>query len=285
MKPAKSRGFFRSSEDSHGGGESPLPFFEVKGALSVQPAVFEYEEEDSTNARARVLLTQGCIPYRGLIRAKKQYQGRGRKGRRWCSPVGGLWMTYVLRPSVSHSRWGLYPLLAGVAVHQAICETCQIQIDLKWPNDLLWRRRKLGGILCEGVYPHVLIGIGINGRIHWASEEHEQMRQEPIDLYTATDGAFDASDSRLGGLALAIGKAIEEWDEMLTHSAAAVRKTWSRLSSTLGQTVIIQQGRAQWEGVARALDDEGALLVEKSDGAMTPVRAGDVSLRLTEREI
>src|SRR5687767_11121726 len=101
------------------------------------------------------------------IIAREQTRGRGRLDRSWHSPKdAGLYLSIVLRPKFELPRWPLINLAAALAVHDAILRTCDLKVDIKWPNDVCVRDRKLCGILAEMVETEIgtaaIIGIGIN---------------------------------------------------------------------------------------------------------------------------
>ena len=123
---------------------------------------------ESTMDAARTLAEQGAADGTVVV-ADEQARGRGTKGRLWLSPPGvGLYMTYILRPGEEERPdLVLLPFAAGVAVQEALTALGVSDTRLKWPNDLVARRRKLGGILCESAYQQgrpgfALIGVGLN---------------------------------------------------------------------------------------------------------------------------
>src|SRR5687767_1387581 len=101
------------------------------------------------------------------IIAREQTRGRGRLDRSWHSPKdAGLYLSLVLRPQFELARWPLINLAAALAVHDAIFRTCDLKVDIKWPNDICADDRKLCGILAETVETEIgvaaIVGIGIN---------------------------------------------------------------------------------------------------------------------------
>lgn len=100
-----------------------------------------------------------------VVSAKKQTAGRGRVGRVWESPLGGLWFSLVWPMALPPERFLGVPLAIGLSLRRAIDEACGVRCSLKWPNDLLIRERKVCGILCEmesREIPALVIGVGIN---------------------------------------------------------------------------------------------------------------------------
>jgi BirA family biotin operon repressor/biotin-[acetyl-CoA-carboxylase] ligase len=131
-------------------------------------------QTDSTNAEAERLLRRGEVaPF--LVSADVQTAGRGRDGRQWHSPAGGSWMTAAIPLIQPPERYQPFPLVAGLAAHDAICRTaedfgCPLPADalrIKWPNDLLLAEQKVCGVLCQTAatgseITHLLAGVGVN---------------------------------------------------------------------------------------------------------------------------
>ena len=190
-----------------------------------------------------------------VILAESQSAGRGRRDRSWVSSVGGLYFTAVLRPS---SRPGLIPLMAGVAVAEAIRRLTGLGAELKWPNDILMGRRKVAGVLAETVWRgdealHTLLGIGLNIN-NILPEDLPQATTLSKELGHEVD-----AESLLSELLGEIGV----WSERLDESLDRVLDAWRDLSATLGRKVdVIDSTGERIKGVAVDVDLDGALLVD-----------------------
>lgn len=189
-------------------------------------------------------------------------------------------MTRVLAPGVSETLWSLYPLLAGIAVVGAIEEVVGVQAQLKWPNDVLWKDRKLGGILCEGVRGHILIGLGINVRIGW--KELATPGFDPVDLEAAAGGLRASSRRVIGDLADGINWQIDHWCPILQENRARILNQWRLHCCVLGKRVRIMTGDDCFDGVACDIAEDGALMVKMANGRLRRLYSGDVSLRLRD---
>ena len=169
------------------------------------------------------------MPLGSVVVADHQTAGRGRHGRTWEAPSGsGLFVTFVLEPSP------VVVFAAGVAA----AEACRAGVQLKWPNDLILRDRKLGGILAEIRNEHALVGIGIN--LTWAPFGAAMLGEDRdvlLDRLMPLVRRWTASDSD------------------------AVIQRWRELSWTLGQTVRVELGGEVIEGLAEDIAADGALLV------------------------
>ena len=143
----------------------PIPQGETEFLIGRQ--LLRFAEVDSTNDVARELLARGKLGHGSVILAERQRQGRGRRGRNWESPDGGLWFSVVLFPEISIAELAKISLVSALAVAGALRRFVPSGIGVKWPNDVLLNRRKAAGILLEmkGEFDkieYVIIGIGIN---------------------------------------------------------------------------------------------------------------------------
>src|SRR5256712_5252168 len=126
--------------------------------------VMVHESVRSTNDEAGTLAQQGASEGTTVI-ARIQTGGRGRRGRAWLSPAGGLWLSVVLRPKVALEQWPLVGLAASAGAADAVREVARLQARVKWPNDLLIEERKLGGVLIETGGTAAIAGIRINANV------------------------------------------------------------------------------------------------------------------------
>lgn len=239
-------------------------------------------EVDSTNTR----LQEAPAPRPGEARvlfAEIQHAGRGRRGRSWLAPFGSG-LTFSVAWTFADTPPGLpaLGLALGVAVAEALRGLGAQGVGLKWPNDIVWLRRKLGGLLLQlrsetGGPATVVAGLGINLAL-------------PIDARAALAGAgaFPVTDlnEAMGGqppgrneLAGVLAAALlASLDEFATAGFAPFASRWSALDALAGEPVRLVQAETTVDGVARGADAEGALLVEVA-GRVQRFHSGDVSLR------
>jgi BirA family biotin operon repressor/biotin-[acetyl-CoA-carboxylase] ligase len=236
----------------------------------------------STNDDARALLdgarTDGAAP---VVLAEAQASGRGRRGRPWQSPVASnVYLTQVeALPGGPESARGL-SLVVGVAVAEALERLHDLDVSLKWPNDLLVRRRKLGGILVElamaGGRLHALIGIGINVRI--PAYVARRIDQPWTDL--ASEAGSAASRNEIAAAVIgSVGAAVEAFRG--SGFDARTRARWQARDPFFGLPVMITSADDVMEGIARGIDRDGELLVDTPTGRRS-IGAGEVSIRLLE---
>lgn len=224
----------------------------------------------STNDLLRSLAQRGAREGT-VVLAREQTGGRGRMGRTWASPPGGLWLSILLRPDDPFDpRVGL---AAAVGVAAALRRVSGAEVGLKWPNDLVLHGRKVGGVLVESVPPWAVVGIGVNVNVDRALLPAE-IRAVAISLAEAVGAEVDIEEVLRAVLA--------EVDEAYAAYRAGriddVLARWRDLSVTLGQPVRVQSGERFIEGIALDIDADGALLVGGPDRVPTRVVGGDVTV-------
>jgi len=229
----------------------------------------------STNDRARALAREGA-PEWTLVAADEQTGGRGREGRRWVSPRGGLYVSLVLRPRFP--RVALVPLAAGVAVAETMREH-GVAAELKWPNDVLVEGRKLGGILGEassgasGV-EWLILGIGVN-----VSAGVAELGEDVAPRATSI-GAHHAAPLGVEEVGAGVLARLRHWYDALLIQPDSVVGAWRDLAVPWwGELAEVRTGEGVLLGVMRDVDEEGALIVETPGGGSRRVLSGEV-LRL-----
>lgn len=238
-----------------------------------------YEHEvSSTNEVAHSLARQGN-PEGIVVIAERQTRGRGRLGRSWFSTPGkGLTLSVLLRPPIPPTRAPQLTLVTAAALAAGLRSETGIPVRLKWPNDLRIGGRKTGGILTEmaatgRTIDHVVIGIGLNVNQDPAGFP-EEIRHMAVSLAEAAGGPMP----RQRILDAVIDSLDHSYARYLSDGFEPVREIWESLSDMIGQEVTVREHERVVSGRARGIDDEGFLLVEASDGTISRVVSGDVSL-------
>lgn len=129
-------------------------------------AIYHFSRVESTNKIAFSLAEKGEREGT-VILADEQFGGEGRRGRRWFSPLGGLWLSTILRPALPPEHTFIYPLMGAVAVAKAIKRLCSSCVYIHWPNDVMIRERKVGGAMCKikrekEKVKFIILGVGVN---------------------------------------------------------------------------------------------------------------------------
>lgn len=239
-----------------------------------------YDTIDSTNTRAK-LLAQHNAPQGTVLVASAQTGGRGRLGRSFSSPQGmGVYLSVILRPQCPPDSLMHLTCAAAVAMCRAVQNVSGICPGIKWTNDLVIGRQKLGGILTElsvnpktGLVDFAIVGIGINCR-QKKEDFPNQLREMAVSLSMAAN-----ADISPAPLAASMIDALYEMQQTLLSEKASIMDAYRKNCITLGQDIqVIRPGQIQ-QGNAIALDDEGGLIVKLSDGSSQVVTSGEVSIR------
>ena len=231
---------------------------------------------DSTNLWIKRLAKEGA-PEGTLALAEFQSAGRGRLGRSWEVPEGtSVMMSILLRPKFEPQYAPTLTLVMGMAVAKAV-KTLGFDVSIKWPNDVVVSHKKICGILTEmgvrdGKIDYAVIGVGINVNIR---EFPEEMADKATSLYLESGKEFDRS--QIPGLVM---EAFEEYYEKFaaTCDLSGLKEEYESILANYNQPVRVL-AKEPYEGVARGITDGGELLVEKTDGTIVAVSAGEVSVR------
>ena len=253
--------------------------FEIKETIGTE--IFGHEiyfkpEVDSTNIWARALAGQGAGEGTVVI-AESQSRGKGRLGRSWASAPGlGLWFSIILRPRLSVMDLSGINILTATAVAKAIFNVTGVQARIKWPNDLTFENRKLGGILTEingemERIHYMVLGIGLN------------INHMPADFPGELSGKA-TSLRMIMGEEVSRSKVLQEFLRIFEKSyvsfSAALEeavKYATLYSASIGKVIKIDQGFGRViAGEAIGLAADGSLLVRETTGALTRVHSGDI---------
>ena len=232
-------------------------------------------ETDSTNLWIKRLAKEGASEGT-LALAEFQSAGRGRLGRSWEVPEGtSVMMSILLRPKFEPQYAPTLTLVMGMAVAKAV-KNLGFDVSIKWPNDVVVSHKKICGILTEmgvrdGKIDYAVIGVGINVNIR---EFPEEMADKATSLYLESGREFDRS--QIPGLVM---EAFEEYYEKFaaTCDLSGLKEEYESILANYDQPVRVL-AKEPYEGVARGITDGGELLVEKTDGTIVAVSAGEVSV-------
>ena len=233
-------------------------------------------ETDSTNLWIKRLAKEGASEGT-LALAEFQSAGRGRLGRSWEVPEGtSVMMSILLRPKFEPQYAPTLTLVMGMAVAKAV-KSLGFDVSIKWPNDVVVSHKKICGILTEmgvrdGKIDYAVIGVGINVNIR---EFPDEMADKATSLYLESGKEFDRS--QIPGLVM---EAFEEYYEKFaaTCDLSGLKEEYESILANYNQPVRVL-AKEPYEGVARGITDGGELLVEKTDGTIVAVSAGEVSVR------
>lgn len=231
---------------------------------------------DSTNAEAFRLAPHLSGP--AWIMARRQEAGRGRRGRAWADPPGNFAATLVLRPDGSPADVALLSFVAALALHEAVIRLCgpQVNIALKWPNDVLLNGGKLSGILLEsagsgGRVTALAIGIGVNLAAAPDATAVEPGAVRPVSLLAET-GMKVTPDEFLDALAVAFD---QWWRQLPAYGFAPIRAAWLARAARLGETITARTGTTETTGRFEGIDEAGALILITPRGRQA-IQAADI---------
>ncbi len=240
--------------------------------------VVHVAETGSTNSEAMRLAGEGAASGTWVI-ADRQTAGRGRSGRAWQSPPGNFFASLVLRDVFPLDKAAQLALVSGVAVHAAVERALggarNTVLELKWPNDVLLERRKVGGILVESSVAGrdqgalAVIGVGLN------LAHHPDLPDRPATNLSD----HGASIAPLNFLPLLDGT-MQEWISNWASGAGfqSVREAWLARSLPPGAGLMVHSGQGMVTGTFAGLDADGALLITLPSGALQTITFGDVML-------
>ncbi|MBA7541511.1 Bifunctional ligase/repressor BirA [subsurface metagenome] len=254
---------------------------EIQRGLStnyVGKKIYYFPELKSTNimAKEKALHRAEGIDEGTLIIAERQSAGKGRLGREWFSPVGGIWFSIILYPQLSPSYISRITLMTAVAVVKAIKTCTQIKSQIKWPNDILINEKKVCGILTEmsaelDIINWVVVGIGINVNI-----DH---REFPEDIQKNTISLKETSGKEISRVKLAqtFLQEFEKYYEILKgREFSSILKEWKLYSHTLGKKIKVDMGEKIITGEAMDINESGALILKKEDGELLEIISGTI---------
>ena len=238
-----------------------------------------FPELDSTNDRLKIMARQGA-PHGTVLIADRQTGGHGRRGRSFLSPEGvGIYMSMLLRPHCAPTELMHLTCATAVAMCEAVETAAGFRPGIKWTNDLVFGKRKLGGILTElGLSPQgrvdfVIIGIGIN----CCQQEQDfdpSIRRIAGSLSMISGGPTDRS-----AVAAAMMESLQRMDSVLLSGKQALLDIYRKDCITVGQDISLVRGDEIRHGHALDVDEEGALIVRFPDGHTEAVSSGEVSVR------
>ena len=243
----------------------------------VGQSVVYYPSVGSTNDVAKVLAAQKA-PEGTLVIADEQTAGKGRLGRRWLAPAGtSLLLSLLFYPDLAPRQVMRLTALCALATVEGVRAVTGLTPRLKWPNDILIRHKKAGGILTEvGVtgerLDYAVVGLGLNVNI--ASSQMDELAATATSLSEALGREVPRVP-----LLRVILEGIEERYQRL-QAGWSPHEEWAAHLVTLGQEVRVATPWGAEEGLAEAVDEDGALLLRRDDGSLARIATGDVTLRI-----
>lgn len=240
--------------------------------------VLYLDETDSTNVQAKKR-GEAEGKHGTLIVSDRQTAGKGRRGRGWDSPSGAsIYMSILLRPDILPDKAPMLTLVMALAVVRAVREITGEEAGIKWPNDIVLNKKKICGILTEmsaeiDYINHVVIGVGINVN---TEDFPEEIKKTATSIFIETGKKWKRSEFIAAAM-----KYFEEYYEIFlkTQNLKMLQEIYNGFLVNKDAQVRVLEPGNEFDGCALGINETGELLVRKSDGEITKIYAGEVSVR------
>lgn len=239
---------------------------------------FYFDSTDSTQNQALKMAEE---PERNgaIIVAEKQTGGKGRSGRKWISPKGGIWFSVILRPKFDISMTTLFPIASALALSLALEKTFKISPELKWPNDLTIKGKKLAGMLVDASLEsnrieNLVLGVGINFDVDIKQIE-KNLKGTPNFYGVATLNEQKIKIRPIELVQTFLTELEKIYKLLNTKQTKKIISEWTKRSSTIGKNVKINTVEGEIKGKAIRIDEDGALVVSNNKNT-NRIIAGDV---------
>ena len=241
--------------------------------------LYVFDEVKSTNTVAKFLAMNGAENGTVVI-SEKQTDAKGRSGKAWASPIGGIWLSLIVKPNVDYSKLPMITIGTGVAVAKAMERTGITSAEIKWPNDIIIHDKKVCGILTEAVttfntIDSVIIGVGIDANI--------DIEDFPEELQDGTTTLADELGRKEDENVL-IRLFLEEFEKIAETfnegDYESILKDWRKRSYSVGKIVEVREPfNKNFDAYVVGIGREGALIVEKIDGTLEKVISGECIIK------
>ena len=241
--------------------------------------LYLFKEVMSTNTVAK-FLSENDVSNGTVIISEKQSGAKGRLGKSWESPLGGIWLSLVVKPNVDHSKIPMITLATGVAVVKTLERIGIENAEIKWPNDVMINDKKVCGILTEAVtklnsIETVVVGVGIDANLN--------IEDFPKDLQKTTTSIEHELGKKVDENQL-IKIFFEEFEniyELYSHEKyEEILKEWRKSSYSIGKIVEVRKPyRKAYDAYIVGISNDGALVVEKNDGTLEKVISGECTIK------
>lgn len=241
--------------------------------------LYVYKEVSSTNTVAK-FLAMNEVENGSVVISEKQTDARGRSGKAWESPLGGIWLSIIVKPNVDYSKLPMITIATGVAVAKAIERAGIKNAEIKWPNDIMINDKKVCGILTEAVtkfntIESVIIGVGIDANV--------DVNNFPDELQNGTTtlanelGRYENENELIRIFLEEFEKISEQFN---AGQYETILKEWRKRSYSVGKIVEVREPfNKNYDAYVVGIGREGALIVEKIDGTLEKVISGECIIK------
>ena len=247
---------------------------EIKAGLKtdiIGKEIHYFKEIESTNTTARAMAHS--VDEGAVVISEEQSGGRGRIGRKWLSPEGGIWLSIILKPKIQPLHAARITLLAGLAVAKTMQGFC-LDARIKWPNDVLIKGKKVCGILTEieaelDRIDYCVVGIGIDANV-----DTELFPDEISETSTSLKKELGGAINRSGFVCRLLEEFEKEYLKLQKDGFSSILDDWRYNSATIGESVKVTTGSRTIYGEAIGVDNDGSLILETQDGGLEKIVAG-----------
>lgn len=233
---------------------------------------------DSTNRLAKELAWQGAAPGT-VVQAAQQSAGRGQYERSFLSPLGGLYFSLILRPTLQAQEVAMVTLAAGLGCRDAISDQCQLRTRIKWPNDLYCKEKKIAGILSECCMPldgaahAVIVGVGLNVN-STVADFPEELRV----IVTTLRECSGTSQNMAALLWECVAGICMRVNQLVVDRSAFIRD-WQEADYLAGRSIqhLLRDTRL-CTGIGRGIDDQGRYCIQEDKGQIRKILGGQLRL-------
>ena len=241
--------------------------------------IYYFDTIDSTQSFASTIANNNAESGTVVI-SETQDSGKGRLGRSWVSPRGGIWLSVILHPRFDVAKITLIPLVAAIALSLAIQKTLDLKTELKWPNDVTLRGKKIAGMIIDASIESssiesLILGVGINFRVNPVEIEKKIRKKENFyGVATLVNQNNKTKPTKL------VQVFLEEFEKTLNLLSDGkinkIIKDWTANSSTIGKTITVSTSNGKITGKAIKLDADGGLIIMQKSKPVK-IMAGDIS--------
>ncbi len=257
-----------------------LPWEITKGlkTKSIGQQAYYFDSVDSTQIQA-LKMANDPKNSGAVIISEKQTGGKGRAGRKWISPKGGIWLSVILYPKFDISSTTLFPIASSLALCLALEKTFKMLPELKWPNDVTVKGKKLAGMLVDvslesNRIENLVLGVGVNFDID-VKQIEKKLKGTP-NFYGVASLNEQKKKVKPIELVQVFLVELEKIFEMLnSKQTKTIISEWTKRSSTIGKNIELKTGDEKIVGKAIRIDEDGALVVSNNN-KLSRVIAGDI---------
>ena len=251
---------------------SLLRYLSIENQFSLCNAVLFYDKVDSTQDIATFLAESNSKLDKTLVIANEQSCGKGRSGKLWKSPYGGIWFSLIIRPKIELCKASFISFIASLSVCNAIRDETGLDSKIKWPNDIVINSKKVSGILTSiaaenTALKYAIVGVGINSNL---DQKSLNLINNSIGFdYGITSLQRELSDkcTDCGALIMNILQKMDNYFEEMEIDELLILDKWKTRCETIDNPIrIIKKDKSRYEGLASDVASDGSLIVKIANG-------------------